>query len=241
MARIPLPLQSYDKTPSTTARLLNCFVEQLPQDAKSPVLLSRAPGIDTWGSAGTGPIYDAIAAFGSLFVVSGTKLYKVDSSGTATELGDVGAITSIDMAFNTDTVVVVNTPNAFYYDGTTFGQITDVDFTSRGASQVEFIDNYLLFLEPDSGRFFGADLGSATSFDSLQFSTAEAVPDNLIGMKVDHRHVVLFGEESIEIWENTGVPGFPFERVINGFVEIGCFNGSSCAKLDQSLVWLAND
>lgn len=236
-----LPIESYENAPSTTAKLLNCFIEQLPADAKTPTLLSRSPGITTWATVGNGPIYGMIAALESLFVVSGTKLYSVDSSGTSTELGDVGAISSIDMARNTDSVVVVNTPDAYYWDGATFAQISDADFTSRGATQVEFVDNYLLFLEPDSGRFFGADLGSATSFDALNFATAEAVPDNLIGMAVDHRQVILFGTESVEIWENTGVSGFPFERVINGFVEIGCFNGNSVAKLDNSVVWLAND
>lgn len=241
VSAIQLPLESYDKTPSTTARLVNCFIEQLPADAKSPTLLSRSPGIATWATVGTGPIYGLLAALQSLFVVSGTKLYSVDSSGTATLLGDVGAITSIDMAANTNSVVVVNTPNAFYWDGTTFGQITDVDFTSRGASAVEFINNFLLFMEPNSGRFFGADLGSATSFNSLQFATAEASPDELVGMIVDHVQVVLFGTESVEVWDNTPISGFPFQRATNGYVEIGCFNGKSVAKLDNSVVWLAND
>lgn len=236
-----LPIESYENPPSTTAKLLNCFIEQLPPDAKAPSLLSRSPGISTWATVGTGPIYGMLPALESLFVVSGSKLYEVDSGGTATELGSVGAIASIDMARNTDSVVVVNTPNAYYWNGSAFAQITDADFTSRGATQVEFVDNYLLFLEPTSGRFFGADLGSASSFDALNFATAEAVPDNLIGMKVDHRQVILFGTESIEIWENTGVSGFPFERVINGFVEIGCFNGNSIAKVDNSVMWLAND
>jgi hypothetical protein len=241
MASISLPIDSYDRPPSTTAKLLNCFVEQMPPDAKRPALLSRTPGIRTWTTVGTGPVRGMIAAQESLFVVSGTKLYEVDSGGTGTELGDVGAIASIDMERNIDSVVVVNTPNAFYWDGSAFGQITDSDFTSRGASQVEFADNFLLFLEPVSGRFFCADLGSATSFDALNFATAESTPDNLVGMKVDHRQVVLLGTESVEIWENTGASGFPFERVINGFVEIGCFNGNSVAKVDNSIMWLAND
>jgi hypothetical protein len=182
-----------------------------------------------------------LAALDSLFVVSGTKLYRVDSAGTATELGDIGAFTSIDMDANTDSVVVVNTPNAFYWDGTAFGQISDADFTSRGAAEVEFINNYLLFREPDSGRFFGADLGSATSFDSLQFATAEASPDRLVGMKTDHVQEILFGTGSVEVWDNAAISGFPFQRAINGYVEIGCFNGKSIAKLDNSVVWLAND
>lgn len=241
MSSISLPVDDYDKPPSTTARLLNCFIEQLPPDAKSTALLSRTPGIPLWATVGTGPIYGLLEALGALFVVSGTKLYRVDSFGAATLLGDVGAIISIDMDANTDSVVVVNTPNAFYWDGTTFGQIVDPDFTSRGAGDVEFINNFLLFREPNSGRFFGADLGSATSFDALQFATAEANPDELVGMKIDHVQVINLGKKSVEIWDNTPIAGFPFERSINGFVEIGCFNGKSVAKLDNSVVWLAND
>lgn len=145
------------------------------------------------------------------------------------------------MESNIDSIVVVNTPNAYYYDGTTFGQITDADFTSRGATDVEYLDNWLLFIEPNSGRFFGADLGTATDFDALNFATAEGAPDNLVGMKVDHRQVILFGEKSFEIWENTGIAGFPFERAINGFGELGCLNGRTVAKQDNSVYWLASD
>lgn len=243
--RVSLPIQTSQiaSEPASTSVLLNCFVEQLPEDAKTPVLLSRVAGIDELGTVGNGPIYGNHGAFELLYTVSGTKLYEVDASYTATELGDIGPISStgIDMEHNDEAIVVVNYPNAFVYDTTTatFSQITDPDFVA--ATDVEFIDNWLLFVEAGSGRFFGADLGSATSFDALNFDTAEGNPDDLVGMKVDHRQVVLFGKESIEIWDNTGAPGFPFERAINGFLEIGCFNGRTVAKMDNSIFWLAND
>lgn len=240
---LPIQTSTLNSIPASSSALLNCFVEKLPEDAKSPVLLSRTAGITTLGTVGTGPIHDMHGAFALLYVVSGTKLYSVNANYTATELGDVGSISAdgIDMEHNDEVVVVVNHPNAYVWNTTTatFAQITDPDFLA--ATDVEFIDNYLLFVEANSGRFFGADLGSATSFDALNFATAEGAPDDLVGMKVDHRQVVLFGEKSVEIWDNTGAPGFPFERAINGFVEIGCFNGRSVAKLDNSIFWLAND
>jgi len=243
MGRLSLPFESYSNPPASTAKMLNCYIEQLPPDAKTPTLLTRSPGVSSWSTVGNGPIHAMIQAFGYLFVVSGTKLYRVDSNKTATELGDIGPVSAngLDIDRNATSVVVVNTPNAHYYDGTTFAQISDTDFTSRGATDVEFDSNFLLFIEPDSGRFFGSDLGDETSYDALNFATAEAVPDKLVGMKVDHQQVVLLGEESIEIWQNTGIAGFPYERVTNGFVEIGCFNGRTVAKLDNSVVWLAND
>jgi hypothetical protein len=192
---------------------------------------------------GTGPIVALKKALGYLWVVSGTKLYRVDSNKTVTEIGTVGVANRVKIINNITTIVVVNQPNAYYYDTSTstFGQITDADFTSRGALDADFLDNYLLFVEPDSGRFFCADVGSATSFNSLNFATAEASPDDLVGLIVDHRQVLLMGEETVEIWELVGGAGFPFARASNGFVEQGCFNGQTAAKQDNTVFWLAQD
>lgn len=241
--RFPLPIAStrLNSRPSSTADLINVYAEKLPPDAKSGVLLTRTPGVHAWTTVGNGPMHALFSAMGSAFAISGTKLYEVDENGNDTELGDIGTVGNIDIDSNGSALVVVNEPNAFYWDGTTFGQITDSDGTSRGFADVEFVDNWLLFREPNSGRFFAADLGSATSFDALNFATAEGFPDDLVGMKVDHRQVMLFGSESTELWGNSGVAGFPFERAINGYLEIGCLNGRTIAKQDNSVFWLADD
>lgn len=247
MARLSLPVASYRhrSTPASPSRLVNVFFEQLPPDAKSPGLLCRAPGLSSYLTVGNGPIQGVHADHGLLYVVSGGTLYSVTSTPTATSRGSVGSIASpseIDMDSNVDSVVVVNPPDAYYLtNATTFGQITDTDFTSRGAGDVEFIDNYMAFREPDTGRWFAADLGSPSSFDALNFATAEGSPDTLVGMKTDHAQEVLFGERSVEIWQNTGISGFPFERVSNGLIEQGCLNGRTIAKADQSLYWVAED
>lgn len=242
--RMNLPIHSYKlRAPiASSSRLVNCFLEPLPRPDIRYGLV-RSPGIGAWTTVGNGPITGMHAAFGYLWVISGSKLYQVDASKNVTEIGDVGLPGNIDIDNNIDTIVVVNQPNAYYYDTSTstFGQITDPDFLARGASSVEFLDNFLLFIEPDSGRFFGADVGTATDFDSLNFATAEGSPDNLVGMKVDHRQVLLFGEQSTEIWELVGGGGFPFARAANGFIEQGCFNGRTPAKQDQSVLWLAQD
>jgi hypothetical protein len=176
-----------------------------------------------------------------LYVVSGSKLYSVDASKNVTELGDVGTANRIDMDSNTSALVVVNEPNGYYWDGTTFGQITDDDFVSRGAGDVEFLNNYMLFREPDSGRFFGADLGSVTDFDALQFAISDSNPDNMVGMKALQQQLVNLGSKSGEIFSNTGAAGFPFERNVNGTFEKGCLNAKTAAVQDNSLYWVADD
>lgn len=244
--RFNLPLHSYRlrSRPASSARLLNCYAAANPPGAKTPYRLVRAPGIEAWTTVGNGPIWLLYRALGYLWAISGSELYRIDSNKTATLIGSIGSVSGpqdLDIASNASSVVIVNNPDAYYYDGTTFGQITDTDFTSRGAGDVEFVDNFLLFREPNSGRFFGADVGSATSFDALDFATAEALPDNLNGMKTDHRQVILAGDESMELWENAGSSGFPFRRVINGMVELGCLNGRTLTKCDNSVFWLASD
>jgi hypothetical protein len=244
MASLPLPVSSYRlrSTPASTARLVNVYPEALPPGAKSRLVLTRAPGVRPLATVGTGPIRGMHQAFDNLYVVSGTSLYKVDSDGTATSLGSIPGTGAVSMAHNTAAIVVVAQPNAYWSDGASgVTQITDADYTSRGAKYVKFCDNYMLFMEPNSGRFFGADLNSVTDFDSLNFATAEGNPDYLVGMEVDHRQVVLLGTVSGEIWENTGASGFPFERSINGFFERGCFNGDTIAKMDNSLFWVADN
>lgn len=240
--RKSLPITTYQhrSRPASSSRLVNCFAEALPPDSKAPVALMRAPGISAWTTVGDGPIHAMKASNTLLYVVSGTELYSINEVKTATLLGDIGDIGLIDMEINTDSLVVVNyDQNTWVWDGATLTAIADIDFP--GALDVEFIDNYLTFVEPDTGRFFAAELGSATSFDALDFATAESSPDNLVGHITDHGQIILAGKTSMEIWQNFGTAGFPFERAANGRLEIGCLNGRTLAKLDNSVVWVAND
>jgi hypothetical protein len=221
------------------------MAEQLPPDAKTPFVLTRAPGISSWGTVGSGPspIEGLYADHGLLYAVCGGGFYSITSSAVATFRGAVGSSTEIDMDSNTTAVVIVSPPLAYSYTpaSTTFAAISDSDFTSRGAGDVEHLDGYMLFREPSTGRFFSSDLNSVSAYDALNFATAEGSPDALVGMKVDHRNIVLFGERSIELWENSGASGFPFERMINGFIELGCINGKTVAKGDNSVWWVADD
>jgi hypothetical protein len=242
MTQLSLPVHSYSvrSVQASTARLVNCMAEQIPE-GKTPVILTRTPGVSSFATVGSGPIQGMWSALGLLFVVSGGTLYKVTTAGVATSLGSVANAnaTDVDISDNGVNVMVTSGGSAYYSSGGAPTQVTDPDF--RGALDVEFLDNYFLFVYPDSGVFFCADLGSSSSFDALNYATAEGAPDDLVGMKVDHRQVILLGKQSIELWENTGISGFPFERMINGFIEIGCLAGQSAAKLDNSVFWVAND
>lgn len=248
-----------------------------------------------------------------LYVVSGRELYMVDESGTATLLGDIGTPNNIDFDHNDTSIVVVNEPRAYTWNGvyetgthlgttgsefledtnadfvpdaligstiynTTdgssgtvtsntktkvyatlsggvgndwggfdayiingFKEIDDGDFTSRGAGNVIFLENFLLFREPNSDRMFGAELGSATDYDALDYVNADSNPDYLVGLIADHRNAVAFGKKTTELYTNTGVSGFPFERIINGTMQVGLAAENLYERAFDVVYFIADD
>ena len=251
--KLNLPVHSYDhrSTPASSARLVNCHPEMLPAGAATPVIITRAPGIKDWITVGNGPIRGMYApgrleyAVGNprdqLYVVSGPDLFLVTRAGGKAYVGSVGTATRIDISSNTDSLVIVNEPRAYYYKGATLAEITDDDFVSRGAGDIEFLDNFMCFREPDSNRWFIADIGSTSDFDALQFAKCDDAPDQLVGMKADHGLMLNFGAKTLEMWENTGASGFTFERIVNGTIEVGCLNAKTIGRVFNQILWVSDD
>lgn len=253
--RLSLPVATYQhrSRQASGARLLNCFVETLPADARAPYVLTRAPGVQYVAPVNTtnldaGPIQGMHAAHGRLYVICNGNLYTMPGTegGTGTLVGAVPSATGdYDMDSNDESLVVTTGGATTYYytPGTaTFGSISDSDFVAYGdVSEVEFLNNFMLFVAKDSGTFFGADLGSVTAFDALNFATAEYNADNIVGFKADHEQLLIFGERTIEIWGSVEINGFPFQRLPNGVIQVGCLAGRTVCRLGSSVAWVADD
>ena len=225
-------------------RLVNLFPEIVPEGGKEPAFLTRAPGLRLLASVGTGPVR-GVWAFSSdstvAFVVSGTKLYKIDDSYTATLLGTIAGTGPVSMADNgVQLFVAANGPSYIYNNSTdTFAQITDADFP--GALDVGYLDGYFVFNEPNSQRIWVTSLLDGTSIDPLDFASAEGSPDGVVGLIVDHREVWIFGTSTVEVWYNSGASDFPLQRIQGAFNEIGCAAPYSIAKMDNGIFWLGAD
>ncbi len=236
-----LPFHSYRVDTASSARLVNCFGEAIPKDGKGPVVLKRSPGIDLVGACGVGPGRGLSVMAGTLYAVSGTSLYKVSSNGVASALGTIPGNATVSMANNGRQLSLIVNGDGYVYSGGGLAQISDIDFTSREPVLGKFLDNYLLLVDANSGQFFASDLADFSSYNGLQFATAEGAPDNLVTMEIDHRAAFLIGTQTCELWENTGVAGFPFERIPNGFIELGGAATFGVCKQDNSVFWIASD
>lgn len=222
-------------------RMVNLFPEVIPEGGKEPAFLNRAPGLRLLATVGTGPIRGEWTFGGYGYVVSGSSLYQIDTSYTATLLGTVIGTGPVSMSDNGTQLFVAANPNGYIYNSSTgvFAQISDPDFP--GAVTVGYLDGYFVFNEPDSQKVWVTSLLDGTSVDPLDFASAEGSPDGLVAIIIDHREAWLFGENSVEVWYDAGLADFPLQRIQGAYNEIGCIAPYSVAKLDNGVFWLGGD
>ena len=85
------------------------------------------------------------------------------------------------------------------------------------------------------------ELFDGTSIDPLSFASAEASPDNVVSLIVDHKEIWIFGNNSTEVWYDAGQPDYPLAPIQGAFIETGCAAPYSVAKMDSSVFWLGTD
>jgi hypothetical protein len=230
--------------PLDAQRTINLYpVVDETQQGKEVSALYGTPGKRLFGTAGAGPMREAYtAANGRAFFVSGNKLYELSSGGSATERGTL-------LTSNGNLTVDENGSQLGLCDGTygyiftyatnVLAQITDSDFPT--ATSLTFIDGYFAVSKANSGQFFISALYNGTSWDALDFATAESSPDDLVRVYNAVGQLWLFGKRTTEIWTNTGNTVFPFERIQGAKMDMGLLAAHSVVSIDNSVFWLGRD
>ena len=241
MPLVPIPVHSYalNARSASSARLVNVYAEAAPAGEKSPIILRTAPGIRAYATLAGGGRGLYACKLG-LFAVAGNTLYRV-ANGAGIALGAIPSLERVAMADNGLELVITTDQQLRVWTGTEVVQVTDVGLDGRLPGVCAFLDQYILFVDENSGRFFSSDLSDAQEYDALDFATAEASPDDLVTLAVDHRNAVLFGTTTTELWYNSGATGYPFERVPGGIIELGALAKYGVGKIDNTVFWLASD
>ena len=238
--RIPFGTQSYQhrSRPVSAQRMVNAYLETPPTAKEVPPVV-QSFGIRSLSTVGNGPMRGGCVINGVPFVVSGNKLFRVNSAGTGTELGTIPGLRYVDMIGDSDEVICVTEGNMYrYFDGAV-AQVIDPDFP--GAQWVEYLDGYAIVGPGDGTVYVNQTPGDFSGWNALDFASAEGAPDDILGCIVDHRQVFLGGKETIEIWENTGNADFPLERSPGGFIELGLGATFGFAKNSNTVFFYASD
>jgi len=176
---------------------------------------------------------------GVYYTVNGAKLYKIDSTYTATLLGTLNTSEGhVSMVDNGATLAIVDGSFAYYLTlaDDTFAANADADLESF--IQVLYQDGYFIFIGADK---FQISTLLSTDVDALDFATSEGSPDDIVGGISLERQLYVFNERTTEIFFNSGNADFPFERMEGAFLEVGCAARFSIAKTKDHVFFISQD
>ena len=245
--KILLAPQSYEarSKAATGQRLVNMYAELNPEGSKFPFTLYGAPGLKEFVDLGTNKGINGMRVLGGvLYAFSDGKAYTVTEGAVVTGplTGEItGTLGRLDLSDNGQEITAITIDHeGFVIDGTGITKITDGDFPLSSA--VTFLDGYTIVSKYNSGQFNISSLYDSSSYDALEFATAEEKPDNLVRPYAFDGSLWLFGESSYEVYYNNGNQDFPFAPVDGASsTSRGLAAKHSVAEDDNTLVFLGND
>ena len=220
---------------------INVYIE--PGADKKRGTLIGTPGLRLWTTLTDRPVRGMYTASGSrVFAVAGRTFYELFPNQTALARGNLVTTSGIvTFADDGQHVALVDGQKLYVYTlaTSTFAVCTDPDW--KPASHVAYLNGIMIFNELGTGRFFWSQIFDPGNLDALDFATAEARPDPLVGLKVSHGELILFGSVSVEWWVPTGNFLAPFQRLPGAVIDIGCYSGHSIRMFKDTVGWLASD
>lgn len=207
---------------------------------------STPPGLRPWQQIGTGPIRGMHDCEGLRLIVSGRYLYRITTAGIGVQIGVIPGVGRVQMTHNQFKtgfqVLVENGQGGGGYVYTTstdtFAKITDEGYP--GSISSDYLDSYILGVEPQGRFWFHSNLSDATDYNTLDRYEAEAAPDRIVGLAVSASEVVVFGQRTTEFYFNSGAATGTFQNRKSSITR-GCASRHTIQKLDNTLFWLGDD
>ena len=251
MPRTTIPIAAgyyVDESPAVSQRECVNVYPHIPEGLTiTDAALFGVSGIRQLGEAGLNDFCRGLHSVGDeVYSVQDGELWQLTETTFATT---GNAIDGSARTFTTDNGVELcvvapdfnDQHNAFIYNISTdtFTQISDGDFDGP-VSSVCFSDGYFIFTKKDSNKWFISDLRDGLTYGALDFTSAEADPDNIVVASALRGIVFVFGSQTLEQYQNVGGAGFPYERINSGTYNKGCDAPHSVVEVNNLLVWIGS-
>lgn len=205
----------------TRQRRLNCLYDIRKDQDRSAVVLLGTPGSVAWCTLPASPIRGWHVVGSTMYVCAGFSLYAVTPGGTYTLVATgITGSDRVEMADNSLQILIVTGSAGHVYNisGVTLATVTDAAFPV-GATSVVFLNGRFIVNKPNTREFYVSGLLDGlvwTYLGSLPvFGTKENSSDLLSRVGNLNGALVLWGEGSIEFWQDVGSTPLPYQR-ING-------------------------
>jgi hypothetical protein len=214
--------------------------------AKAPVVLESVAGMTEAGSAGNGPCKSSrlVNWQGDLYGVFGTQLVRISTTTGAAVVGTLGASSArAVIARGRDYLMLVDGVSGYTWNGTTFATIADADFPDAGAggrpTHCAYLDGFFIVNDAETDNFYISAVEDPTSWNALDFEAASAAPDNALAFCTAFSMVYILGDETTQLYYNSGNADFPFAAITSATQEYGILAPDSLAESDDGVFFLA--
>ena len=210
------------------------YTINLSQTVASEQMNSATVGaIVTGAISGTTLTVSAVTS-GTLFIGQTIQGVGITAQTIITALGTgTGGI-------GTYTVNFSQTISSITMYGLNWSVLPSTDGAFTGGTNVDIVDNYFVYNNPDTQQFGASNLLSPIS-SGLSFASKDGAPDDLVTLIVDHREIYLLGETSSEVWVDQGTSPFPFARIPGTSTQHGIASAASVSRLGNSFAYLAKN
>jgi hypothetical protein len=112
--------------------------------------------------------------------------------------------------------------------------------TGPFAAGIAYLDTVLYLMNETSGLIYGSLPDDPTTWTASTSIGATSDTDSMIGLVRHQNYIVAFGTLDTEFFYDAGnpLPGSPLSVAKSYYMEIGCANGYSIAKAEQTLLWV---
>ena len=171
---------------------------------------------------------------GVLYRVMGTKFVSIAEDNTVTEIGDVGGTNRVTFDYGFTYLAIASNNNLFLYDGTTLTQVTDPDLGV--VLDVVWVDGY--YMTTDGEFLVITDLADPFAVNPLKYGSSEADPDPINALLKLRNEVYALNRNTIEVFDNVGTTGFPFQRIAGAQIQKGSVGTHACCVFMDNIAFM---
>ena len=171
---------------------------------------------------------------GTLYAVAGGSLVSVASNGTVATLGALPGSNPVVMDYSFDHLGIVTGTDLYLYDGSTLALVTDPDLGT--VLDAVWVDGY--WMTTDGTNLVVTELDDPFSVDPLRYGSSEANPDAVMRLLKIRNEVYAVNRHTIEVFDNVGGTGFPFQRIEGAQMQKGAVGNRAACVYEEAVAML---
>ena len=230
----------------TRQRRVNCVYDLRKDQDRSAVVVLGTPGASVWTTVPASPIRGWHVIANTLYVCADTKLFAVTGAGVVTQVATgIAGSGNVSMADNSLQLMIVTGTAGYIYtlSTATLAAITDI-FFPPSATSVIFLNGRFVVNKGNTREFYVSGILDGFVWTYLGtapiFGTKENNSDLLVRVGNYNGTLLLWGQQSIEFWQDVGELSLPYQRINGATQSWGLAADLSSVELGNTQMFLGS-